>query len=66
MAGAGFCLESNLPSPIKNVQEKKDADKMNNERMQEIQQKHNQDKQVLLWRAVSCVCLTMLRRRHAL
>ena len=43
----------------KYMQEKKEADKMNNEHMQKIQRQHIQDKQVLLYRALSFVCLTM-------
>ena len=43
----------------KYMQEKKEADKMNNEHMQKIQLQHIQDKQVLLSRALSFVCLTM-------
>ena len=43
----------------KNMQEKKEADKMNNEHMQKIQLQHIQDKQVLLPRALSFVCLTL-------
>ena len=43
----------------KYMQEKKEADKMNNEHMQKIQFEHIEDKQVWLCRALSCVCLTM-------
>ena len=43
----------------KNMQEKKEADRMNNEHMQKIQLQHIQDKKVLLSRALSFVCLTM-------
>jgi ABC-type Zn2+ transport system substrate-binding protein/surface adhesin len=43
----------------KYMQEKKEADKMNNEHMQKIQLEHIEDKQVWLCRALSCVCLTM-------
>ena len=43
----------------KYMQEKKEADKMNNEHMQKIQLEHIEDKRVWLCRALSCVCLTM-------
>ena len=43
----------------KNMQEKKEADRMNNEHMQKIQLQHIQDKKVVLSRALSFVCLTM-------
>ena len=43
----------------KNMQEKKEADKMNNEHLQKIQLQHIEDKQVWLCRALSFVCLTM-------
>ena len=43
----------------KNMQEKKEPDKMHNEHMQKIQLQHIQDKKVLLSRALSFVCLTM-------
>ena len=43
----------------KNMQEKKEADKMNNEHLQKIQLQHIQDKQVWLCRALFCVCLAM-------
>ena len=41
------------------MQQKKEADKMNNEHMHKIELQHIQDKQVLLSRALSFVCLTM-------
>ena len=43
----------------KNMQEKKEADKMNNEHMQKIQLQHVKDKQVWLCRALSRVYLAM-------
>ena len=48
----------------KNMQEKKEADKMNNEHMQKIQLEHIEDKQVWLCRALSCVCLTARLGHH--
>ena len=43
----------------KYMQEKKEADKMNNEHMQKIQLQHVKDKQVWLCRALSRVYLAM-------
>ena len=43
----------------KNMQEKKEADKMNNEHMQKIQLQHIEDKQVWFCGALFCVCLAM-------
>ena len=43
----------------KNMRQKKEADKMNDEHMQKIQLQHIQDKKVVLSRALSFVCLTM-------
>ena len=43
----------------KHAQEKRDADKMYNERVQQLWQEHIRDQQVWLWRAVSGVWMTM-------